>query len=103
MDWDAANRTSIFGPDPLLKNNWPTLDAFCDHYDGPPSVSCFKGTVYEPNPPQPFPPDTLDICVEWVMHSTWEPILTDLEDPNDGTDRLFATWKVFHHLLPMYE
>lgn len=45
----------IAGSSPYLKDDWPTVDAFCQEFaipaTDPPRENCFVGKPYTPNPP----------------------------------------------------
>jgi len=42
------------------------------------------------------PDDAQLVCLEWYMSASWSPVPTSIQDPRDGTDRLFIVYQDGH-------
>ena len=96
------------GSSPYLRDDWSTVEDFCTEFALPQGTNenCFTGVPYEPNPAPkgratnftmltPLAPnDSQPICIEYWSPSSWNPIVTTIQDPNDNTDRMFIVYKV---------
>lgn len=94
------------------------MELFCAQFGSPPNVAtptenCFRGYPYTPSPPRAssyslckycshthtvftyslVPLDAPPVCLEWYTSASWSPVPTSIQDPRDGTDRLFIVYQ----------
>lgn len=78
----------------VIADTYPTVSSFCAVFgEQKGNQYCFSGEPYVPEALRPFDPNTEQICLERWSFNQWEPMFLALQDPNDGSDRVFLARK----------
>ena len=90
VQFNWANNINMFGgTHQFLSEDWSTSDQFCSIF-ATDAAECFIGVPFESDQQSQ---GNQPICLEYWTESDWSAIPTCIQDPHDGTDRMFVVLK----------